>query len=91
MKRALIVVAGFFFATSVALAYQVTGTVVEVTDTKIVVDKDGEKFEMIRDKSTKLTGDVKKGSKVTAQYKMTATGVEAKADKKADKKEEKKK
>ena len=61
-----------------AFAYQVTGPVLEVTDTKIVVEKDKEKWEIARTKDTKVTGELKKGSKVTIQYFMTATSVENK-------------
>src|SRR6185436_7366501 len=66
-----------------AMAYQVTGPVLEVTDTKIVVEKDKEKWELARDKDTKVTGELKKGAKVTIQYRMTATSIETK-DGKAD-------
>ena len=59
--------------------YQVTGEVVEVTDTMIVVMKGKERFEMARDASTKINGDLKVGAKITAQYKITATSVEVKA------------
>ena len=58
--------------------YQVTGQVVEVTDTMIVVMKGKERFEMARDASTKVNGDLKVGAKITAQYKITATSVEVK-------------
>ncbi|HYX21991.1 MAG TPA: hypothetical protein VFA98_14200 [Thermoanaerobaculia bacterium] len=61
--------------------YQVTGQVVEVTDSMIVVMKGKERFEMARDASTKVNGDLKVGAKITAQYKITATSVEVKADK----------
>jgi len=63
--------------------YQVTGQVVEVTDSMIVVMKGKERFEMARDASTKVNGDLKVGAKITAQYKITATSVEVKADKAA--------
>ena len=76
------------FAAPSALAYQVTGPVLELTDTKIVVQKDKEKWEISRDKDTKVTGDLKKGSKVTIEYKMSADKIEVKDDGK--KKEEKK-
>jgi hypothetical protein len=64
--------------------YQVTGPVLEVTADKIVVQKGDEKWEIARDGSTKITGDVKVGAKVTVQYRMTAASVEVKpaADKK---------
>ena len=77
-------------ATSVALSgafaaspntYQVTGPIVEVTDTMITVMKGKEKFEIARDSSTKVTGDLKVGEKVTIMYTMTAKEIEAKSDK----------
>ena len=58
--------------------YQVTGPVLEVSGSKIVVQKGKEKWEIARDSSTKVTGDVKVGSKVTIEYTMAATTVEAK-------------
>ncbi len=63
---------------SAAFAYQVTGPVVEVTDTKIVVQKGKEKWELARDAATKLNGDVKVGDKVTVEYTMTATDITSK-------------
>jgi hypothetical protein len=66
---------------SAAFAYQVTGPVLEVTDSKIVVEKDKEKWEIARDKDTKVSGDLKKGSRVTVQYNMTATRVDVKDNK----------
>ncbi len=67
-----------------AMAYQVTGPVLDVTDTKIVVEKDKEKWEIARDKDTKVTGELKKGAKVTVQYRMTATSIENKDPKAKD-------
>lgn len=58
--------------------YQVTGPVTEVTDTKIVVMKGEEKFEIERDKDTKVTGELKVGDKVTIKYRMYATTVTVK-------------
>ena len=58
--------------------YQVTGPVLSITDGKIVVDKDGDKWEIELDKDTKVTGDLKVGSKVTIQYTMYATAVTVK-------------
>lgn len=79
MKRtARLLAAVLMLAAPAALAYQVTGPVLEVTDTKIVVEKDKEKWEITRTKDTKVTGELKKGSKVTIQYFMTATSVENK-------------
>jgi len=62
-------------------AYQVTGTVEEVSDTMIVVMKGKERFEIARDSGTKVEGTLAKGAKVTVKYKMTATSVEVKTDK----------
>jgi hypothetical protein len=70
--------------------YQVTGPVLDVSDSMIAVQKGKDRWEIARNSSTKVTGDVKKGDKVTVHYTMTATDVEVKADKGA-KKEEKKK
>jgi hypothetical protein len=78
MKRSFCVFAALMLAAPAAFAYQVTGPVLEVTDNKIVVQKDKEKWEIARDKDTKVTGDLKKGSRVTIQYRMTATSVEVK-------------
>ena len=68
-----------------AKAYQVTGPVLEMTDTMIVVQKGKERWELARNASTKITGDVKVGSKVTIMYTMTATEVEAQGEKAAKK------
>ncbi len=59
--------------------YQVTGPVLEVTDTMIAVKKGSDRWEIAKDASTKGAGDVKVGDKVTVHYTMTATEVEAKA------------
>lgn len=61
--------------------YQVTGPVVDVTDAQIVVMKGKDKWELARTGDTKVTGDLKKGAKVTIEYTMTATSVEVKAEK----------
>jgi RNase P/RNase MRP subunit p29 len=62
-------------------SYQVTGEVVELTDDVVTVLKGKEKFEIARGE-VKAEGELKKGSKVTVEYKMTATSVTVKADKK---------
>jgi hypothetical protein len=58
--------------------YQVTGPVLEVTDTTVTVQKGKEKWQLARNKDTKVTGDLKVGAKVTIQYTMTAVEIEAK-------------
>jgi hypothetical protein len=65
--------------------YQVTGPVLEVTNDMIVVQKGKERWEIARNSSTKVTGDIKVGAKVTVMYTMTATEVEAKGEKAAKK------
>jgi hypothetical protein len=81
LARTLFAVAALALAAS-AWAYQVTGPVVEVTDTKIVVMKGKEKWEIARTPDTKVTGDLKVGSKVTIEYSMTAKTVDVKSEKK---------
>ena len=83
MKPILSVLAAVLLLTSVAIAagpkdYQVTGPVVDVTDDVITVEKGKEKWELGRDKNTKVSGELKKGSRVTVHYKMTATSVDVK-------------
>jgi uncharacterized cupredoxin-like copper-binding protein len=71
--------------------FQVTGTVSEMNDTSITVMKGKERFQIARDKDTKMTGDAKVGGKVTVHYKMYAISVESKdaAAKKTDSKKKK--
>src|SRR6266542_6095902 len=61
--------------------YQVTGPVLEVTDTMIAVQKGKDRWEISRDANTKVTGDLKVGEKVTITYTMSATEVEVKPGK----------
>lgn len=89
LARAALAVALLAGSTALAAgkAYQVTGPVVEANDTVIVVTQEkgknkGEKFEFARTADTKVTGDLKKGAKVTVEYTMTAKTVEVKAGKK---------
>ena len=96
MKSLLsLAVAGSLALSSLALAagktYQVTGPLLEVNDSMIAVQKGKDRWELARDASTKVTGDLKVGAKVTITYTMTATDVEVKADKGAAKSESKKK
>jgi hypothetical protein len=92
-KRSILAfVSAFSLAVAVATpafaadkTYQVTGPVLEVTDSAITVQKGKEKWQIARTKDTKVTGDIKVGGKVTITYTMTATTVEAKTDGKADK------
>ena len=90
MKKMLLIVFAVLFVASLAFAgapktYQVTGPVLEVKDDLIVVQKGKDKWEIARGADTKVTGDLKVGSKVTIEYRMTAATVEVK-DAKATKK-----
>jgi hypothetical protein len=74
---AIVLVASFAFAAG-PKTYQVTGPVLELKDDLIVVQKGSDKWEISRGKDTKVTGDLKVGSKVTIEYRMTAATVEVK-------------
>ena len=69
--------------------YQVTGPVLEVTDSTITVQKGKEKWQLARDKETKGP-EVKVGDKVTIEYSMTAKNIESKGAAKSDKTSDKK-
>ena len=77
MKRLIAVFAGALLAAS-AYAYQVTGPVLDVNDKEIVVEKGKEKWRIKRDKDTKVSGDLRKGSRVTVEYEMTASSIDVK-------------
>ncbi len=67
--------------------YQVTGPVVEVTPDTITVQKGKENWQIARNAGTTVSGEPKKGDKVTVMYTMTATKIEVKGgEKKAAKK-----
>jgi hypothetical protein len=83
MKKTLLIVCAVLLVASLAFAgapktYQVTGPVLEVRDDLIVVQKGKDKWEIARAADTKVTGDLKVGSKVTIEYRMTAATVEVK-------------
>jgi len=86
MKRFAIFLLVLVFLASVAGAgvtsYQVTGPVLEIKDNSIIVQKGKEKWEIARDKDTKITGELAVGAKVTIHYTMKATSVEVKGEKK---------
>jgi hypothetical protein len=79
---AILLVAGLLFAAAAwgmtAKTYQVTGPVLEVTNDMIAVQKGKDRWEIARDPSTKVTGNLKVGDKVTIEYRMIATSVEIK-------------
>ena len=82
LKLLSALIVALFLATVAAAAgpkdYQVTGPVLDVNDDVITVQKGTEKWEIGRDKSTKIDGDLKKGARVTVYYKMNATKVDVK-------------
>jgi type 1 fimbria pilin len=63
-----------------AKTYQITGTVVEATGSKVTVEKGTDRFEIdIDPATTKGSADLKVGSTVTVTYVMSATKIEASA------------
>jgi len=83
MKRLLIVLGAVLLISSLAFAagpktYQVTGPVLEMKDDMIIVQKGNDKWEIAKDAATKVTGDLKVGSKVTIEYTMKAATIEVK-------------
>ena len=90
MKKLLIVAGAIILFSSLVFAagprtYQVTGPVLEMKDDLITVQKGSEKWEIVKDAATKVTGDLKVGSKVTIEYTMKAATIEVKdAGKKAE-------
>lgn len=81
MKKLSMFCAGLAFVAVTAFgankSYQVTGTVKSVTADTIVVEKGKELWEITRS-GAKTTGDPKVGSKVTVEYRMTATAITVK-------------
>ena len=83
MKHVVILLTAFLLVATLVFAagpktYQVTGPVLDIKDDVITVQKGQDKWEIARDKSTKITGDLKVGSKVTIEYIMKATDIEVK-------------
>lgn len=81
VAAASLLLSGVSFAAS--KTYQVTGPVIEVNDSTIVVEKEkgkNERWEIARDSSTKTSGEIKVGDKVTITYTMTATEIESKGE-----------
>ena len=77
----LIAVANFIFCSAAfaagAKTHEVTGTVLETTPTKIVLQKGAERWEIDLDPQTKISGELKVGAKVTITYAMSATKIDA--------------
>ena len=85
MKLVITILAVVLFAVTTAFAggpntYQVTGPVLEVKGDIIVVQKGKDKWEIARDKDTKVTVEPKVGDKVTIHYQMKATDIEVKGE-----------
>lgn len=71
-----------------AKEYQVTGEVMEVTDTVVTIKtvKGDETWELEIGNGTQIEGKLKKGEKVTIHYRMLAKSIDKKEDAKKDKK-----
>jgi hypothetical protein len=85
MKRLVSTLAAFFLFSLAAFAagpktYQVTGPVLDIKGDIVTVQKGTEKWEITFDKNTKVTGDLKVGSKVTIEYQMKATAIVVKPE-----------
>ena len=81
MKRLLMIVGLVLLFSSLVFAagpktYQVTGPILEIKDDTISVQKGNDKWEIAKDASTKVTGDLKIGTKVTIFYTMKAATIE---------------
>jgi len=85
MKRCMslltcIALFGFLAFAAAPKTYQVTGPVLEVKGDTVTVQKGTEKWEIAIDKTTKVTGELKVGAKVTIEYQMKATSIEVKTE-----------
>lgn len=83
MKKTVVLTLAVLFFSSMVFAagpttYQVTGPVLEVKDNMITVQKGKEKWQVAKDASTKVMGDLKVGSKVTIEYTMKAVSIDVK-------------
>ena len=70
-----------------AKTYQVTGPVLELTDSYVVIQKGNDKWQINIDGATKAK--LKVGDKVTITYRMVATDVDVKPAKAGKEKEKK--
>ncbi|UXR64632.1 hypothetical protein EZJ49_16345 [Bdellovibrio bacteriovorus] len=61
-----------------AKTYQVTGPILELSDSRIVIQKGSDRWEIERNPNTRVSGDLKVGEKVTIEYTMAADNVEVK-------------
>ena len=74
------------YCAEAAKTYQVTGSVVELNEKTIVVQKGDERWEIARDEKNRADAQLKVGDKVTIHYRMVAVSVDAKSDKSEGKK-----
>src|SRR5262249_28144103 len=79
IAAATLALSGIAFAG--AKTYEVTGPVLEVNDSMILVQKGKNRWALDRNSNTKLTGDVKVGDTAHISYTKTAKDVEVKAAK----------
>lgn len=80
----VVVIAFSSAAYAAGKTYQVTGPVLEINDSAIIVQKGKEKWEISKGQAN-IPADVKVGSKITIEYSMSAVTVTDKSEKKADK------
>src|SRR5881397_3978406 len=76
-QLALLALTGGLYAAQ-AKTYQVTGPVTALTNDVITVQKGKDLWEIDRDSSTKVSGDLKVGERVTVQYRLRAAEIEVK-------------
>ncbi len=85
MRKTGLIIAALALWSSMALAavktYQVTGPVVAFNNDSITVKKGNDNWEIAREASTKIKGELKVGAKVTIEYRMIAASVEVKEEK----------
>ena len=74
---ALLSLTGGLYAAQ-AKTYQVTGPVTALTNDVITVQKGKDLWEIGRDSSTKVSGELKVGERVTVQYRLSATEIAVK-------------
>ena len=87
MKRALglvfliVLAAAFTVSAATKKTYQVTGPVVAFNNDSITVKKGNDNWEIAREASTKIKGELKVGAKVTIEYRMIAASIDVKEEK----------
>ncbi len=61
---------------------RITGQVVDLREDTIVVQKGKEKWEIARHPAAQIKGDIKKGSRVTVDFRAIAANIEVRDEKK---------